>query len=119
MGVAATIEGPSVPKFSAAAYKDEYKNLSLNEMIRIIDTGILVTGFNGGNCNTTTGDFSYGVEGFFIKDGVILHPIREMNITGNIIQLWNNLIFTGNDARSATRWQIPSLAFEDVDFTGL
>lgn len=119
MGVTATVEGPSVPKFSSFAYKDEYRSLSMQDMIKIVDTGILVTGFNGGNCNTTTGDFSYGVEGFFIKDGIIQHPIREMNITGNMIQLWNNLIFTGNDARSATRWQIPSLAFEDVDFTGL
>lgn len=119
MGVRATVEGPSVPKFSSSAYKDEYRSLSMQDMIKIVDTGILVTGFNGGNCNTTTGDFSYGVEGFFIKDGIIQHPIREMNITGNMIQLWNNLIFTGNDARSATRWQIPSLAFEDVDFTGL
>lgn len=119
MGVGATIEGPSVPKFSSSAYKDEFRSLSLQDMIKIVDTGILVTGFNGGNCNTTTGDFSYGVEGFYIKDGIIQHPIREMNITGNMIQLWNNLIFTGNDARSATRWQIPSIAFEDVDFTGL
>ncbi len=119
MGVKATIEGPSVPKFSTASYKEEYKNLSLEQMIKEIGTGILVTGFNGGNCNTTTGDFSYGIEGFYISEGVIAHPIREMNITGNIITLWNNMLFTGNDARSATRWQIPSLAFDNVDFTGL
>ena len=119
MGTSATVEGPSVPRFSSASYKEEYRNLSLEEMIKEIGSGILVTGFNGGNCNTTTGDFSYGIEGFLISDGIIAHPIREMNITGNIITLWNNMLFTGNDARSATRWQIPSIAFDNVDFTGL
>ena len=119
IGTTPTIEGPSVPKFSTEKYAPEYRNMTLQDMIRSIGTGILVTGFNGGNCNGTTGDFSYGVEGFFIDNGVIAHPIREMNITGNIITLWNNLLFTGNDARSVTRWQIPSLAFENVDFTGM
>ena len=30
-------------------------------------SGILVTGFNGGNSNSSTGDFSYGIEGFLIE----------------------------------------------------
>ncbi len=119
MGVQATVEGPSVPSFSTEGYDGEYRNLSLEQMIKIIGNGILVTGFNGGNCNGTTGDFSYGVEGFLIKNGELAHPIREMNITGNMIALWNTLLFSGNDARKCTRWQVPSLAFDSVDFTGL
>ncbi len=119
MGVQATIEGPSVPSFSTVGYERQYQNLSLEQMIKIIGNGILVTGFNGGNCNGTTGDFSYGVEGFLIKNGELLHPIREMNITGNMVDLWNTLLFSGNDARKCTRWQVPSLAFECADFTGL
>ncbi len=119
MGVEATIEGPSVPSFSAEGYGRECKNLTINQMWKKIEDGIFVTGFNGGNCNGTTGDFSYGVEGFMIKNGEILHPIREMNITGNMIELWNNFLFSADDARKCTRWQIPSLAFEGVDFTGV
>lgn len=119
MGVLPTIEGPSVPGFSSADYPASYQNVSLKQILKIIDTGIFVTGFNGGNCNGTTGDFSYGVEGFFIKNGEIEHPIREMNITGNLITLWNHFLFSGNDPRKCTRWQIPSLAFDAVDFTGL
>ncbi len=119
MGVDATIEGPSVPMFSNSGYTGQYKNLTLEQMIKEIGNAIFVTGFNGGNCNGTTGDFSYGVEGFLVKNGEILHPIREMNITGNMIDLWNSFLFSANDARKCTRWQIPSLAFEAVDFTGV
>ena len=119
LGVKATIESASVPTISSMGYQPEYQDMSLEQMMKVIGNGILVTGFNGGNCNETTGDFSYGVEGFLIKNGEIAHPIREMNITGNMINLWNNLLFSANDARKCTRWQIPSLAFDAVDFTGL
>ena len=76
-----------------------------------------MTGFNGGNCNPTTGDFSYGVEGFAFRDGKITHPIREMVVTGNMITLWNGILAAGTDARPCTRWQIPTLAFNAADFS--
>ncbi|MEG0518604.1 MAG: TldD/PmbA family protein [Bacteroidales bacterium] len=119
MGIAPTIEGPSVPGFSLEDFPKEYRELTGEKMIPLIGRGIFVTGFNGGNCNIGTGDFSYGIEGFYFENGKILFPIKEMNITGNIIPLWTNLVFAGNDARHCTRWQIPALAFDSVDFTGL
>lgn len=93
------------------------KELSLNALLRLCGNGILVTGFNGGNCNPATGDFSFGIEGFAFSKGKITHPVREMLITGNMISLWKSLTAAGNDARECTRWQIPSLAFEDVSFS--
>lgn len=86
-------------------------------MISECGSGIYVTGFNGGNCNPTTGNFSYGIEGFAFRNGKITHPVREMVITGNITELWNKLKAAGNDARPCTRWQIPSLCFADVFFS--
>ena len=84
-----------------------------------LEKGILVTGFNGGNCNSTTGDFSYGIEGFLIEKGKITQPVNEMNITGNMITLWSNLLEIGNDARLSSSWRIPSLLFDNVDFSGM
>lgn len=84
-----------------------------------IKSGIWVTGFNGGNTNSTTGDFSFGVEGFLIENGIATQPISEMNITGNILALWNNLEAIGNDPRKKSSWKIPSLVFSDINFSGL
>lgn len=112
MDMPPTVEGPSVPRIAPHAE-------SLRQMIARMDEGILVTGFNGGNCNGTTGDFSYGIEGFLIRNGAPQFPVKEMNITGNILSLWNHLEQAGNDPRPCTRWQIPSLAFRDTDFSGL
>ena len=94
-------------------------NKNLEGLVADIDKGILVTGFNGGNCNSSTGDFSYGIEGFLIEGGKLTQPVSEMNITGNMITLWSSLVETGNDPRLNSSWRIPSLVFEGVDFSGL
>ena len=88
-----------------------------NSIMRLVGEGILVTGFNGGNSNSATGDFSFGIEGFLFKDGSIVHPVREMLITGNLVTLWNNLLAAGEDARPCKSRLIPTLAFEKVYFS--
>lgn len=96
---------------------DGEKNVSLEDILRICVNGIYITGFNGGNCNPVTGDFSFGIEGFAFKHGRIIHPVKEMLITGNMLTLWGSLIAAGSDARTSSRWQIPTLAFDDVSFS--
>ncbi|ADV42393.1 TldD/PmbA family protein [Bacteroides helcogenes] len=90
----------------------------LNGLVADVKLGILVTGFNGGNSNSSTGDFSYGIEGFLIEDGKLTQPVNEMNVTGNMLSLWNSLVAVGNDPQNRS-WQIPSLVFEGVNFSGL
>ncbi len=88
---------------------------NLQEVLRKTGTGILVTGFNGGNHNASTGDFSFGIEGFYFRDGQLLHPVREMLITGNLITLWNHLELVADDARPCMAKLVPTLAFSQVD----
>lgn len=92
---------------------------NLEQLIASLDRGILVTGFNGGNSNGSTGDFSFGIDGFLIEKGQIVQPVSEMNITGNLKDLWMNLAETGNDFREDSSWRIPSLVFNQVDFSGI
>lgn len=92
-------------------------NISLEDILKRTGSGILVTGFNGGNCNPVSGDFSFGIEGFAFSRGKITHPVREMLVTGNMIELWNSLSAAGTDALPSSRWQIPSLAFDGVSFS--
>lgn len=87
------------------------------EILAKMGDGILVTGFNGGNSNPATGNFSYGIEGFLIKDGKRVHPVREMLITGNFLTLWNNLVAVADDARPCLSKLVPTLAFKEVDFS--
>lgn len=84
------------------------------ELLETMHNGLLVTGFNGGNCNGTTGDFSYGIEGFTVENGTIARPISGMLMTGNMLDLWNNLQLVADDAPAYVIWHTPSLLFSDV-----
>jgi PmbA protein len=91
----------------------------LRSMLESMDKGILITGFNGGNCNGSTGDFSYGIEGFYIEKGKIVHPVNEMNITGNMNQFWFSLVELGNDVLEGRTFKTPSMMFEKADLSGI
>ena len=121
MDIAPTIEDVSrpclMPYVKGKDLQGGEKAVSLNDILALCGSGIYVTGFNGGNCNPVTGDFSYGIEGFAFSKGKITHPVKEMLITGNMIQLWQSLLAAGTDTRDSSRWQIPSLAFEGVSFS--
>jgi PmbA protein len=91
----------------------------LKDMMQGLNKGVLITGFNGGNCNGSTGDFSYGIEGFYIENGKIVHPVNEMNITGNMNQFWFSLVELGNDALEGEAFRTPSMMFENADLSGI
>lgn len=113
LNIQPTVASPSIIKL-------EHGIKNHSQLLNTMHQGIWVTGFNGGNTNSTTGDFSFGIEGFLVENGIATTPIGEMNITGNILDLWNNLVEVGNDPLSLnSSRQIPSLLFEGVSFSGL
>lgn len=90
--------------------------IAQRDILDLCGSGILVTDFNGGNCNSATGDFSYGVSGFLFENGKITSPIDSMLITGNMTELWSNLLAAGSDPVPGMSRQVPTLAFRDVTF---
>lgn len=91
---------------------------SLDEMIAAMKRGVLVRTFIGGNNNSTTGDFSYGIMGHYVENGKIVSPVNEMNISGNSQELWKRLVEMGNDPYVYSSFQRPSMYFTDVEFSG-
>jgi len=107
-----TIQSPSI-------LTCEHGSKNFDQLLASMDRGIWVTDFNGGNSNSTTGDFSFGIEGFLIENGKIVKPINEMNITGNILTLWKSLIEVGNDPLLNSSHRLPSILFDQVSFSGI
>lgn len=91
---------------------------TLDDLLRKAGDAILVTDFNGGNCDLSTGNFSYGIEGFHYKDGICVEPVSGINVTGNMLHLWQHLVGVANDADPWNIDLIPSLLFEDISFGG-
>lgn len=97
----------------------EYGDKTADDLIKDVTKGIFVTSFIGGNTDSTTGDYSWGLKGMLIESGKLVKPVTEMNISGNLLELWKNLVAVGNDPYSYSRLQRPSLHFKDVQFSGL
>jgi len=91
---------------------------SLAELLADAGDGIYVTSWLGGNADGTTGDFSLGLRGHLIENGRIGAPVGEMNVTGNLVELFARLAMTGNDVYPYSSTLSPSLVFTDVDFSG-
>ena len=92
---------------------------SLPELFREVGDGVYVTSWLGGNANATTGDFSLGLRGHMIENGEIGAPVSEMNVTGNLRDLFGRLELVGNDPYPYSTTLAPSLVFAGVDFSGV
>lgn len=91
----------------------------LDHIIAQMDRGLAVTGFLGGNFNSTTGDFSYGVQGLWIENGRVAYPVEGMNLSGNFEQFWPGLIRVGDDAFPYSKLRAPSLLFKEAQLGGV
>lgn len=90
----------------------------LAAILKAVGKGIYVTQWMGGNADPTTGDFSFGIRGHEIVRGDIGAPLGEMNVTGNLVQLFSNLREVGNDPWPYSSTLVPTLAFDGVEFSG-
>jgi PmbA protein len=97
----------------------ELGSQSLEELLNEVGTGIYVTSWLGGNADRTTGDFSLGLRGHMIENGNVGRPVGEMNVTGNLRDLFKQLELVGNDPYPYSSTLAPSLVFADVDFSGV
>jgi PmbA protein len=92
---------------------------SLSELLTDVGDGIYVTSWLGGNADRTTGDFSLGLRGHMIENGQVGRPVGEMNVTGNLRDLFSRLETVGSDVYPYSSTLSGSLVFSDVDFSGV
>lgn len=68
-----------------------------NDLIQQMQTGLIVTETIGHGVNLVTGDYSKGACGFWVENGKISHPVEEITIAGNLVNMFENIIAIGND----------------------
>ncbi len=92
---------------------------SVKEIMKDLGRGIFITGFIGGNSNSTTGDTSIGITGQLFEKGEPVHPVSEMNIADNHLKIWQRLAEAANDPYAFSQQRFPSLVFTDVVVSGI
>ncbi len=91
--------------------------VSRDDLLAQMGTGLLVTSMIGSSVNATTGDYSRGVGGFWVENGVIVRPVNECTVAGNL----RDMLLTvrpANDARRHVGRQVPSLLVEGLTIAG-
>jgi TldD protein len=69
-----------------------------DEIVRQTPHGVYVAQLGGGQVNTATGDFVFGMtEAYLIEDGRITEPLRDANLIGNGPSVLRDIDVVGND----------------------
>ena len=68
-----------------------------DEIIASVDDGLYLTGLMGFGVNGTTGDFSQGAQGRWIEHGKLTYPVTEINVSGNLKQMLQDIEMVGDD----------------------
>ncbi len=87
-------------------------------LVGAIDTGFYVTEMMGMSFNSTTGDYSRGASGFWIENGEITHPVSEMTVAGNLLDMFAAMA-PASDLEFRYGLDAPTLRIDDMTVAGL
>ncbi|CAG7856213.1 partial PmbA protein, partial [biofilm metagenome] len=65
-------------------------------MLKLMDTGLLVTELIGQGVNMINGNYSRGAAGFWVEHGEIQYPVEEITIAGNVKDMYQHIVAVGN-----------------------
>ena len=81
-------------------------------MLKQMGTGLLVTELLGTGVNMVTGDYSRGAAGFWVENGVIIHPVEEITIASNMADMLKMIVGIGTDVVIQGSKQVGSILIE-------
>ncbi len=72
--------------------------MKFNEMLSELKNGIYLRGSRGGQVNPGEGVFQFNAErGFIVENGELTTPLRDVSLSGNTLEILNNVEAVGND----------------------
>ena len=88
------------------------------ELLKLMDTGLLVTDLMGQGINGVTGDYSRGAAGFWVEKGEIAFAVDEVTIAANLKDMFMNVVCLGDDLDNRGNIRAPSLLLEGMTVAG-
>ena len=90
----------------------------LEEIIRTMTTGLVVTNLIGYGVNILNGDYSRGANGFWVENGEIQYPVSEITIAGNLKNILQQILVIGNDCERNSAIHCGSILIDDMMVAG-
>ena len=93
-------------------------NMDLSNLLKTMDTGLLITEMMGNGINLLTGDYSRGVSGFWVENGEIQYPVEEVTVAGRLQDIFMRITDVGNDVDIRGNIRTGSLLIEEMTVAG-
>ncbi|MDC9728158.1 MAG: metalloprotease PmbA [Methyloprofundus sp.] len=113
LGMESTGHAGGVRNLSVQSGDQDFKQL-----LKTMDTGLLVTELMGQGVNPVTGDYSRGASGFWVENGIIQYPVEEITIAGNLKDMFQHIVAVGNDIDYRGNVRIGSVLIEEMAIAG-
>lgn len=109
--------GGSIRPIDLLVESGEY---DFESLLKKLDDGIVIIGVDGmhSGANPISGNFSLGARGFRVINGEISHPIEQITISGNFLQLLEKVEAVGNDLKIFYGIITPSILISELDIAG-
>lgn len=69
----------------------------LDDLLKQMNKGLLVTELMGQGINLITGDYSRGASGYWVENGKIQFPVDRVTIAGNLKDMYQGIVAIGSD----------------------
>ncbi len=92
--------------------------LTPEEILRSVPSGLYVTELLGQGVNMVTGDYSRGASGLWIENGELTYPVQEITIAGNLKDIFRNITAIGNDLVFRGSVASPTLRVDGMTIAG-
>ena len=90
----------------------------LIQLLKTMNTGLLITDMIGFGVNQVTGDYSRGAAGFWVENGEICYPVEEITVAGNLAEMYKDIIAVGNDVDPRGNIRTGSVLIEKMTVAG-
>ncbi len=79
---------------------------------------VQLAGMHSG-CNTISGDFSMGAQGFFCENGARKYPIHNFTVSGNFFDLLSSIVVLANNLKfNFSSFGAPAILVEKLSISG-
>ena len=108
----------SLPQIGSGNLSIEPGDRTPESIIGEVDDGLYLTTLMGFGINFTTGDFSRGAAGIWIRDGELAEPVQEINVSGSLLEMFQRIDAIGNDAQWFGATSAPTLRMSRMTVSG-
>lgn len=91
---------------------------TFSQLIKEMNTGLIITEVMGQGVNGVTGDYSRGAAGFYVENGVILYPVEEITIAGNLKDMYKNMVAVAKDRDLRSSIRTGGILLSDMKVAG-